>query len=597
MINFITYCLLFFFFLFWGCKSPKPEHPELIEQAIVSFYNENENEEVLNVLAKSDSVLLNNQSEELIKILKAAALCELWQADNSWQIISTIDEGSVYKSNKVWYYSIRGLIQFRQSKTSESYQSLITANKFDYADIRPIALNQRILARIAFQLDDHENGMRWLALSTRNFKAAELAKSVAVNEKILGRYYMNTGNFDEALRSFLSAENVFRSYNDHAELFYIYINLIDYHIKTGDYDRAEEYAVKCLNQCDTTTNNTMKTLVYNNLGEIALNQHKLDKSISYYQQTIATEPGFNGEFVRKASAHLQLSRVYRKKTDFSKALTEARQAAFLLPVEGHIAMRREIYQELALIQLESGSLGDGLKYLDTTIVLTDSTFKSITKSGEAYFNTKTRLVELENNMQELRHSERRKRNTFIILISLMAILAIFVSVIYFQQRSKTAVLKALAKKNLELLEDERKLSEMKHFENLQKRANRSANGNGKSEQLFAELTQWLTNNRNYARKELNLEFAARELGTNRDYLSKAINENNFRFNDLVNKFRVEEAIRIFADKSDIRNKYGLVVISSEVGFNSNSVFIDAFRKFSGMTPAQFRDSLGQQNKL
>ena len=37
----------------------------------------------------------------------------------------------------------------------------------------------------------------------------------------------------------------------------------------------------------------------------------------------------------------------------------------------------------------------------------------------------------------------------------------------------------------------------------------------------------------------------------------------------------------------------LMVLASEVGFNSNSVFIDAFRKVTGMTPTQFREHLNE----
>ena len=106
--------------------------------------------------------------------------------------------------------------------------------------------------------------------------------------------------------------------------------------------------------------------------------------------------------------------------------------------------------------------------------------------------------------------------------------------------------------------------------------------------LFNELNNWLINEKHYFRKDLTAEIIARELGTNRDYLSRAISSQNTHFNELINKYRVEEAIQILGNKCDKRNKYNINVIASDVGFKSMSVFIDAFRKQTGMNPAQFR---------
>lgn len=590
-IRVAIYCLLFSLPLCYSCQSIGIQHPEQIEQAIVHFYNENENEKVVQILDNTDSIPLNNISRELIQILRAGALCELWLTDSSNLAIQALQPEKLHATNQGWYYSIKGLIQFRRSEIGEAYKSLITANGSKYLDPRSKALNERILARISFQLGEQDKGIEWLALSTQHFRELNLRKSVAVNEKTLGRYYMNNGNYAEAQQCFISAEKVFNEFHDHAELFYVYINLIDYHIKTKDFNQAECYAQKCLEQCKDVTDNSMKTLVYSNLGEIAMNRNNFDESIDYYTQTINAAPDFFTAAIRKTNAHLQLSRIYRQKKDFKTAEKHAIQASLLVPKNGHNITRRDIYQELALTQIGMNRNEQAMQYVDSASAFSDSTFNSISKANRAYYNTRAELIELSNNMEKLKQTEIRKRNTYIIFIAALIFLAIFILIIYFQQHSKNAVLKALARKNLDLLKDERKLNEMRQQEADQKKANRKSTGNGKSDQLFEQLNNWLVLNRNFARKVICLELVAKELGTNREYLSKAINEHNIRFNDLVNKYRVEETIRIFADKSDIRNKYGLLVISSEVGFNSNSVFIDAFRKYTGMTPAQFRDSL------
>ena len=56
----------------------------------------------------------------------------------------------------------------------------------------------------------------------------------------------------------------------------------------------------------------------------------------------------------------------------------------------------------------------------------------------------------------------------------------------------------------------------------------------------------------------------------------------------MNSYRVEEAKRRLADP---RSHYlTIVAIAQEAGFNSKSAFYTAFRKHTGMTPSQFKDT-------
>ena len=126
---------------------------------------------------------------------------------------------------------------------------------------------------------------------------------------------------------------------------------------------------------------------------------------------------------------------------------------------------------------------------------------------------------------------------------------------------------------------------------VEKRSVRKNPANGITDKVFDDFILWLETNKNFTRNDVNLEMAAREINTNREYLSQSISNRGTRFTDLINKYRIEEVIRIFSTSSDKRNQYGLNYIATEVGFNSNSVFIEAFRRQTGMTPTQFRKSL------
>lgn len=79
------------------------------------------------------------------------------------------------------------------------------------------------------------------------------------------------------------------------------------------------------------------------------------------------------------------------------------------------------------------------------------------------------------------------------------------------------------------------------------------------------------------------------LGTNRTYLSRIINEQSkLSFTHYVNRFRIEEAIRLLSDPN---NETPMKAISAELGFNSISTFYNLFQSSVGMTPSQYRNKV------
>ena len=84
------------------------------------------------------------------------------------------------------------------------------------------------------------------------------------------------------------------------------------------------------------------------------------------------------------------------------------------------------------------------------------------------------------------------------------------------------------------------------------------------------------------------------LGTNRTYLSRIINEQSkLSFTHYVNRFRIEEAIRLLSDPT---NETPLKAISTELGFNSISTFYNLFQSSVGMTPSQYRNKVMELQK-
>ena len=71
------------------------------------------------------------------------------------------------------------------------------------------------------------------------------------------------------------------------------------------------------------------------------------------------------------------------------------------------------------------------------------------------------------------------------------------------------------------------------------------------------------------------------------HISKVINTtSNFNFSDYINLLRVEQAKKLLSN-SDF-DRYTIVSVGLECGFNSKSTFYTAFKKFTNYTPTEFR---------
>jgi len=78
---------------------------------------------------------------------------------------------------------------------------------------------------------------------------------------------------------------------------------------------------------------------------------------------------------------------------------------------------------------------------------------------------------------------------------------------------------------------------------------------------------------------------AEELSVSPHQLSEFINNRlGMNFNTYVNRYRVEEAMRVLVDDPD----KPITAIAFDLGFNSISVFYNAFLKNTGLSPARYR---------
>jgi AraC-like DNA-binding protein len=108
-----------------------------------------------------------------------------------------------------------------------------------------------------------------------------------------------------------------------------------------------------------------------------------------------------------------------------------------------------------------------------------------------------------------------------------------------------------------------------------------------TEKQFREIENFMQNNDFYLQPDFNLQKLSYSTGIPVNKLSFAINNcSDFNFSDYVSQFRINRAKNLLT--STEFNHYDITSIGLECGFTSKSAFYTAFKKFVGITPAQFK---------
>jgi AraC-like DNA-binding protein len=113
-----------------------------------------------------------------------------------------------------------------------------------------------------------------------------------------------------------------------------------------------------------------------------------------------------------------------------------------------------------------------------------------------------------------------------------------------------------------------------------------------NQEMINSLLNFMQQKEPYLDPELTLSELAKDLNISRSQLSMLINEGiGDNFYDFVNKYRVEQVKKLMADPK--MKNFNMLGIALEAGFKSKSTFNLIFKRFTGLTPSEYRKNLSQ----
>ncbi len=121
------------------------------------------------------------------------------------------------------------------------------------------------------------------------------------------------------------------------------------------------------------------------------------------------------------------------------------------------------------------------------------------------------------------------------------------------------------------------------------RTNKQGLSNERIDEIARKIIVLMESEKLFQEPELTLQQLAAKLEVPTYQVSLTLNEGMKKnFYDLVNGYRVEEAKRLLTDEKN--KNYTILSVGFEAGFNSKTTFNTVFKKFTQLTPTEFRNN-------
>jgi YesN/AraC family two-component response regulator len=110
-----------------------------------------------------------------------------------------------------------------------------------------------------------------------------------------------------------------------------------------------------------------------------------------------------------------------------------------------------------------------------------------------------------------------------------------------------------------------------------------------AERLAFELDHYIKTEKLFKDSNLKLQTLATRLNTRIHYVSQAINQcYQLTFFEYLNRKRIEAAKELL--QSDTCSDFRIIEIAYAVGYNNKNTFNSAFKRLTGLTPREYRQS-------
>ena len=529
------------------------------------------------------------------------------------------------------------------SKTTEDSLSAVLKNS-------PDSLKASTYLRIAdenYKQGNYTQSIDFYKKSIPFYLKTTDQKAIIYALNLIGHSYIKQGTYNNALRNYLLALKLSEDLDDNDEMAKTLNNIGRYYGFLNDYEKSLSYHLRAIKIIELLDNNTeMKAKSLNNIGMCYGYLGEVDKSLEYFNQSLP----LRHKLGNKEDISILLNNLgyaYSLKGDFNKAYEQLNTSLSICEEIDDKKGTTYALLNIAELQITHQKYNQAIPLLQRALklalevnsdILTQDSYQFLSEAYEKNGDTKNSLLyhkkfntlqekllheQLENKVgnvnllndlnqkkQEVEQLNKENRinelqlkttwTTIYSLAALLIILTVFFIIFYFQKKELKRANKNLVFKNLEIVKNEARLKEGNTGKQISSDSSLKKSDSAKYQKsplnqeqkndILNKIIHEVEVNQLYLREDLTLIILSDIINTNKSYISQIINENfEKNFNTYINEYRIIAARNILSkEESWILT---IEAIANSVGFKSISAFNTAFKKFTGITPSYFIETV------
>ena len=255
-----------------------------------------------------------------------------------------------------------------------------------------------------------------------------------------------------------------------------------------------------------------------------------------------------------------------------KADSLYRQGLLLSERYDNLEFRRELLLRLSDLCHARGNETEAMKFYWQYRDITDRVAADRTERDFNNLLISYNEIEHEVEMQGKEIAVLKANRRTLVTVFTAAVLALLILMLWLRERKQQEMYRKLVEQ---------------YQSHMHQTSKPRSSGGSQDRVLWDRLETAMQENKVYRQKDLTLDKAAAILGTNRTYLSKAVNIfSDCDFSTYVNKYRIRESIGIMQASG---KQTAFKEIADKVGYNSLQAYYNAFQKETGLPPGKYRE--------
>jgi len=415
------------------------------------------------------------------------------------------------------------------------------------------------------------------------FKSLEISeelgdKLLAAKAQLnIGMLYIRMLEYEKAIKILETSLTELVKQNDEQNIINAYQNLFIAEGEMEHFSKSKKYFLKALNLAKTNSDSVKIADIQMDYGNLMYFFDDFEKSeIHFYEALKYTDTTYDA------------SRYYHLKYSLGKnemLMGNLKEAKHLMLVSYEKLKEKEtstwvtdIQINLARLYARLGNFTLSDKYIADALKHEQDLFKieKIKSISEIEIKYETAKKEQELAIQKLEIETQNKKIFYVGIIALIfAISLIFVLFLVWKIKTYN---KNLFERNKELTSRWEKLKVCKAF----------SSENSSDNMIYQRIAELMNQEELFKNPDLSVDYISKKIGSNTKYVSRAIKESTgMNFNTFVNTHRIEEAKKILLDS--IQSTWSLDAVAEHCGFNNPTTFYSSFKKYTGLTPANYRN--------